>query len=484
MSGKRLRRRDFLKGLAAAAGGTVLAACAPQVVKETVVVERAVEKKVIETVVVEKAVEKQVVQTVVVEKEVQKVVTAMPAAELPEFVFWYGIGADYGERLQNEFNEAGLGFKAVWEAGEYDTNTKTMASLAAGNPPPISHLGRWQHGDLATRGAIYALDDRIDNAATWSWDDIWDRMAGESMMWGKKWVVPFTTDTRALWYNKEVMRDAGLDPEKPPTTWYEVQDMAVQITEKDDSGRIDRIGFTPTFGNPPVFVMFWTVLWCLDGSPETDDMTTVTLMDKGPAAMEFLKGLMDAQGGYEAAGAFTRALTLGEGIDPFSAGKVGLMMHGNRFKQYAKYSPGLNFGLIPGPVFPEYNIIANYDGGGGWYFFKEGQGTDMAWKFLEYWMDHDNMLRFLDYYDSIPSRKSVAEPWAQLIEAQRRIFVSTANTVRWPRLLSGYLEYCGHVATAFDNIMIGGMDIESELQAAQDRMQPLLDEHNSVEIPT
>ena len=59
MSGKRLRRRAFLRGLAAAVGGTVLAACAPRVV------EKVVDRPVVQTVVVEKPVEaeKKVVET-------------------------------------------------------------------------------------------------------------------------------------------------------------------------------------------------------------------------------------------------------------------------------------------------------------------------------------------------------------------------------------------------------------------------------------
>ena len=71
----KLTRRKFLKGLAVAAGSGVLASCAPQVVKETVIVEKPVEK------VVEKVVKETVIvegTPKVVEKVVEKVVTATP----------------------------------------------------------------------------------------------------------------------------------------------------------------------------------------------------------------------------------------------------------------------------------------------------------------------------------------------------------------------------------------------------------------------
>ena len=69
----KLTRRKFLKGLAVAAGSGALAACAPEVVKETVIVEKPVEKVVEKTVVVENP----------VEKVVEKVVTATPAPAAP-----------------------------------------------------------------------------------------------------------------------------------------------------------------------------------------------------------------------------------------------------------------------------------------------------------------------------------------------------------------------------------------------------------------
>ena len=71
---KRMKRREFLRLSALATAGTALAACAPKVVKETVVVEKPVEK----------VVEKVVKETVIVEgtpQVVEKVVMVTPPPE-------------------------------------------------------------------------------------------------------------------------------------------------------------------------------------------------------------------------------------------------------------------------------------------------------------------------------------------------------------------------------------------------------------------
>ena len=79
MSNK-LTRRDFLRTAALGAAGVAVVACQPKtvIVKETVEVQKEVEKVVKETVVVEKEVEVQKEVTKVIEKE--KVVTATPVA--------------------------------------------------------------------------------------------------------------------------------------------------------------------------------------------------------------------------------------------------------------------------------------------------------------------------------------------------------------------------------------------------------------------
>lgn len=408
---------------------------------------------------------------------------AAPVQATEELAFWIH-SEEWGEYIQKEANDAGLGFTVKWELGEYDSNTKTMLALAAGTPPSISLLGRWQHPDLAARNAIVDLEDYVEMSASFKWENLWQRLQNEALFRGRKFVIPYTTDTRALFYNREVMAEAGLDPDAPPTTWEDLHSQAVAVLKQDEAGRIDRIGFTPTFGNPPVFVLFFTLYWCTGQSEVSEDRTRATIATpEGEQIMAFIKGLMDDQGGYEAAGAFTRSLTLAEGIDAFSSGHVAFAMNTNGVpRNYARYSPDLDYGMIPGPAFEAYGIPANYDGGGGWYFFKEGPNVETAFKFADYVLAREFMTKFMDNFNAMPARSDSGEEWAQLNETHRRIFVDTAETVRWPAIVPFYLELYGALATMWDNVLIGGREIASELQIAQDAMQVILDKGAEIQL--
>ena len=114
MSREKLSRRRFLKGFAVAAGTTAMAACAPKIVKETVVVneEKVVEKVVKETVIVEGT--PQVVEKVITAQPVMKEPVTLRAMERlgapalePSAPFVGGfVGTTWGYRIESREGDA------------------------------------------------------------------------------------------------------------------------------------------------------------------------------------------------------------------------------------------------------------------------------------------------------------------------------------------------------------------------------------------
>jgi ABC-type glycerol-3-phosphate transport system substrate-binding protein len=373
--------------------------------------------------------------------------------------------------------------KMKFEVGEFDSNTKTMAVLAAGNPPDMSYLGRWQTCDLAVRNAIYALDDRVKNASSWKWDDVWSRLQKDSTSWGKIWIVPYATDTRALFYNEDLMTKSGLDPTKPPTTWTDLLDQSVKATKKNSAGQLEQLGFTPTFGNPPTFLLFYSMLWLLDSDIVNADKTKVTMLDHGTEALTIVKDFMDKLGGYEQASAFTKGLTLAQGIDAFSANKVVFAMNGAwQLATYAQYSPDLKYGMIPGPTYAPHQEHLNYDGGGGWFYFKKGKNVDGAWQLTDFLMGHDFYVTWFDQLDFLPVLQTAAKDWSAKKKA-REVFVATANTVHWIPIVVGTLDMLNFIQTMWDDVMFGKATMDEALKKAADGVQAILDKHNSYPAP-
>jgi len=54
--------------------------------------------------------------------------------------------------------------------------------------------------------------------------------------------MPFNTSNPVLYYNKNLFAEAGLDPEKAPKTWAEIEEASRALTKKDASGATIQYG--------------------------------------------------------------------------------------------------------------------------------------------------------------------------------------------------------------------------------------------------
>jgi sn-glycerol 3-phosphate transport system substrate-binding protein len=59
---------------------------------------------------------------------------------------------------------------------------------------------------------------------------------------GKQYSMPFNTSTPMMYFNKDMFKAAGLDPEKPPRTFDEFKEAARKLTQKDANGKVTVYG--------------------------------------------------------------------------------------------------------------------------------------------------------------------------------------------------------------------------------------------------
>jgi sn-glycerol 3-phosphate transport system substrate-binding protein len=68
---------------------------------------------------------------------------------------------------------------------------------------------------------------------------------------GKTWGIPFQRSTIVLYWNKELFKEAGLDPNRAPANWNEMLQYAQKLTKRDASGNVTQWGVQiPSSGFP------------------------------------------------------------------------------------------------------------------------------------------------------------------------------------------------------------------------------------------
>jgi multiple sugar transport system substrate-binding protein len=160
-------------------------------------------------------------------------------------------------------------------------NYQARVAAAAGgrNLPDVFASDVIYAPNYTSKGLYLDITDRID-ALPYK-----DELAPAHMRLGtyedRKYTVPHTLDLSVLFWNKDLYKRAGLDPEKPPTTLAEFAEHATTVRKKlggDDYG---------TFfgGNCPgcyVFT-FWPSVWAAGGEIMNEDGTESTIDDPNMA---------------------------------------------------------------------------------------------------------------------------------------------------------------------------------------------------------
>ena len=116
---------------------------------------------------------------------------------------------------------------AVELVGWEQCQDKATTLAAAGNPVGIAYVGSRTLKQFAQNDLIMPVPMTDAEKASYQ-PHIVDTVTFDGQQWG----VPVAFSTKALFWNKALFKQAGLDPETPPKTWAEEIAFAKQIKEK------------------------------------------------------------------------------------------------------------------------------------------------------------------------------------------------------------------------------------------------------------
>ena len=147
-----------------------------------------------------------------------------------EIQWWHSMGGALGEKvneLANKFNASQKDYKIVpTYKGTYDESmTASIAAFRAGNAPHILQV--FEVGTatmMASKGAIKPVGEVMKQAGVpFDPKAYVPAVAGYyTAPNGQMLSFPFNSSTTVFHYNKDAFKAAGIDPNKPPTTWPEV----------------------------------------------------------------------------------------------------------------------------------------------------------------------------------------------------------------------------------------------------------------------
>lgn len=384
------------------------------------------------------------------------------------------------EAMQEIVDDFNASQDDVWvnylSVGQLDQ--KLLLATAGGNPPDVAGLWAWRLYSYAETGALEPLDHLMERDGISPEDylpSIYDQLSFRGFTWG----LPSTPATLALHYNREMFREAGLDPDRPPRTLGELAEYARKLTIHGEDGEILQLGFSP---NEPGW---WNDRWGYWHGARllSEDGSRITInSEENVRAFEWVQshpeayGLGEMQMFQASGGQFASSQNL------FLAGKVAMVLQGPWMANFIdQYSPGLDWGVAPFPPAREGMEPVTICEADVLVIPKGSRHPEAAWAFIRFVQQQENMEKLC-----IGQRKfsPLAEISPEFYERHPhphidvfRELAESANALGTPET-SLYSEYRDEINNAFDLIWRLEEDPREALDRVARRIQPKLDRLN------
>ena len=400
-----LNRRAFLRTSAAGGAAVLIAACQPQIVKETVVVEKPVEK------VVEKVVKETVIvkgDTEVVEKAVQEVVTATPApplkATLQVMTYPYGdddlaqLWGPMGDRFSEAYPDVDVKIDLIPWSGRRE---KLYTAFAAGSPPDVFHADSDTVEAYGAKKVVLPLQDLVSAEVLSDYDPVNVKIGTYG---GDLVILPVLQKCAGPAHNATMMEECGLDPVEGVATWDEI--LALGEAAKSKGYFADSIVTAGSNG-----WQYW-LLWLrsANGSVYGEDGNSVTLREQ-PAidALNYWKTLYDSGfipvegiGGDLAANYFAEQSQ----VTLFRAGE-------SLSVTLPQQVPGFPFTESrPRQMTANHKPISGYGAMRGWAVTRISKNVDAALEWVKYQVRPDMIGLFCSIAKQIPTGPKARSYWS------------------------------------------------------------------------
>ena len=364
--------------------------------------------------------------------------------------------------LIKEFNAQNNGIKIEYRLIQFDdVVTEAMRAYATGQAPDIIAVDNPEHALFSSRGAFLDLTDMIKGSTVIKPENYFPGPL-KSVEWdGKYYGVPKATNTIALYYNKDMFKAKGLDPNKPPQTWDELVEDARKLT--DPAKNVYGLAFSAKASEEGTFQF---LPWAQMGGGGYEHINA----DGAVKALETWKTIIDEK--LASPDSMTRGQWDSTGT--FNSGNAAMAISGpwelERMTQEAKFDWGVALLPVPQEGAERSSAMGDFN----WAIFSSTKHPAEAFKALEYFVSQDDKL--FKNFGQLPARSdiSIPETGQPLKDAALKVFLEQLKYAKprgphpqWPKISKA-------IQDAIQAALTGQMSPKEALDQAAEKIKVVL----------
>lgn len=404
---------------------------------------------------------------------------------------WSGAEADAMQRTVDAFNRSQDRIFVEFLSVGGGIDRTVLLATAGGDPPDIAGVWPQQLASWADRQALTPLDDliRADGGTPEAFLSRYEDAFAEMTRYdGRIYALYATPASHALYWNKALFREAGLDPERPPQTIEELMEYSRRLTRRDPrTGALVQVGFLPQ--DPGWWP--WSFPSYFGGDLVRDGEIVYDKLPENVRSMEWVRSYTEAYGLADLRTFATGFGQFGSPQYPFFAGRVAICFQGVWLNNYMRqYAPGLDYGVAAWPATrPGEAPFANVEG--DMLVIPRGaKHPREAWEFLKYANSCNpharsfEELRGIELTCYLQEKNSPLREWSPFFAERHphphiavfRELARSARTYHVP-YIGIWSEYTREISAAFDRVRFLESTPEDALRQVQQRIEPAWAEH-------
>ena len=324
------------------------------------------------------------------------------------------------DTLIKQFEAANPGIKVKHTHIPYDDfRVKIAAAIPAGQGPDVVQLFYGWLQDYLKAGLLQPLP--ADAFSVVEIEKEFFPIVQQMKLDGKYYALPTAVRSLALFWNKTLFKEAGLDPERPPATLEEIVDYARKLTKRSPNGDLLQAGLTIDMGGQDHHWLREVLIRQFGGAPYSGNNRTVAY--NSAAGINATQWYIDLAAKHKVG----QIGFLTDGVTAFRSGKAGMTIDGSFRLGALDNQKGLDYGVAE---LPSHNgIKSNFASYwvNGITTKATGPKRDAAVKFLKFITTPEAMELWMNTVGELPARKSVAEKDANKNHAKYGPFIRGLN---------------------------------------------------------
>lgn len=332
-------------------------------------------------------------------------------------------------------------------------STKLISSLATDAAPDVMQVESGMIPRLAKSGSIQPLDEKVLSADKVASEFIPATVDGLKYN-GKYYGLPTDTQTIVLYWNKDLVKDAGLDAENGPKTWDELRDWAKKLT-KTEGGKMSQSGWGEKGYNPEVQALVNQY-----GGKMVDENGKYVFADDAKAveAIQFMVDVYKKDKVYD-----TQFMKNWAG---FRQGKVAMMLgHPAMLGNLKQTAPNVKLGmsLIPAKDGKNTTIVTSWA-----YVASKKANSEAATKWIEFLTSKDVQKKWTKQTGELPARKELLTDSELTSDPQTKLLLSSLTDSKVGYLQMGVLNKIW--SEGFEKMILTEAPVKDTLKAMQDSL--------------